>query len=96
MFNPWLSLSLKAFQLGLEAQTVIALRMLRLAAGGAKARTEANRMVTEKVAAAAEAQTAAAVAAARGSKTHVVAGKTLNAYRKRIRANKRRLSRKKT
>jgi hypothetical protein len=96
MFNPWLSLSLKAFQLGLEAQSVIALRMLRLAAGGAKAQIEANRMVTEKVAAAAEAQTASAVAAARGSKTHVVAGKALYTYRKRVRANRRRLSRKKT
>jgi hypothetical protein len=33
MFNPWLSLGLKAFQIGVEAQTVIALRMLRFAAG---------------------------------------------------------------
>jgi uncharacterized RmlC-like cupin family protein len=96
MFNPWLSLSFKAFQLAVEAQSVIALRMLRLAAGGANAQAEANRMVTEKILAAAEAQTAAAVAAMQGSKTHVVAGKAVNAYGKRVRANKRRLSRKKT
>ena len=63
MFNPWLSLSLKAFQLGIEAQRVIALRMLSFAAGGANAQAEANRMVTEKILAAVEAQTAAAVAA---------------------------------
>ena len=96
MFNPWLSLSLKAFQLGIEAQSVIALRMLSFAAGGANAQAEANRMVTEKILAAVEAQTAAAVAAMRGSKTHVVAGKAVNAYGKRIRANRRRLSRKST
>ena len=47
MFNPWLSFGLKAWQVGLEAQSVIALRMLRLAAGGARAETEASRMVTE-------------------------------------------------
>jgi hypothetical protein len=29
MFNPWLALSLKAVQMGVEAQSVIALRMLR-------------------------------------------------------------------
>ena len=93
MFNPWLSFGLKAWQVGLEAQSVIALRMLRLAAGGARAETEASRMVTEKILAAGEAQMSAATAAMRGHKKHVVAGKALNAYRKRVRANRRRLSR---
>jgi hypothetical protein len=36
MFNPWLSFGLRAWQIGLEAQSVIALRMLRLAAGGSR------------------------------------------------------------
>jgi hypothetical protein len=31
MLNPWLTLSIKAFQLGLESQSVVALRMMRLA-----------------------------------------------------------------
>jgi len=95
MFNPWLSFGLRAWQIGLEAQSVIALRMLRLAAGGARAEAESSRMVTEKILAAGEAQVAAAAAAAavRGHKKHVVAGKALNVYRKRVRANKRRLSR---
>ena len=56
MFNPWLALSLKALQMGVEAQSVIALRMLRLATGGARMEAEASRMVTEKVAAATEAR----------------------------------------
>jgi hypothetical protein len=93
MLNPWISLGMQAWQVGLEAQSVIALRMLRLAAGGARAETEAARMVTEKVLAAGEAQMAAATAAMLGHKDHVVAGKALAAYSKRVRANKRRLSR---
>ena len=56
MFNPWLTLSLKAIQMGFEAQSVIALRVLRLAAGGARMEAEVTRMITEKPAAAAEAQ----------------------------------------
>ncbi len=93
MFNLWFVLSLKAVQMGVEAQSVIALRTLRLASGGARMEAEATRMVTEKVAAAAEAQTVAVVAAMGGHSQHVVAGKTLKVYRKRVRANRRRLSR---
>ena len=62
MFNPWLAFSLNAFQIGVEAQSVIALRMLRFASGNARSETEATRMVTEKIAAAAEAQAVAAMA----------------------------------
>jgi hypothetical protein len=93
MFNPWLSLGMKAWQIGFEARSVIALRMLRMAAGGARAEAEVSRMVTEKMLAAGEAQMAAAAATVRGAKNHVVAGKALNVYRKRVRANRRRLSR---
>jgi hypothetical protein len=66
MFNPWLSLGIKAWQIGLEAQSVIALRTLRMAAGGARAQAEASRMVVEKVLAAGEAQAAATAATIRG------------------------------
>ena len=93
MYNPWLGLAFKAFELGIEAQSVIALRMMRLAAGGARGRAEANRMVAEKVGALAEAQTAAAAAILTGRREKIVAGKVLNTYRKRVRANRRRLSR---
>ena len=90
MYNPWLGLAFKAIELGIEAQSVIALRMMRLAAGGARGRAEASRMVAEKVGALAEAQTAAAAAILRQK---VVAGKVLNTYKKRVRANRRRLTR---
>jgi hypothetical protein len=79
-------------QLGIEAQTVVALRMMRLAVGGAYARDEAQRMVTEKIDALAEAQTAALTAMMNGDKDHVIATKTLGAFKKRVRANRRRLS----
>ena len=93
MFNPWLAWSVKVVQMGIEAQSVIALRMLRLASGGARMEAEASRMVTEKIAAAAEAQAVAAVAAFGGCPPHVVANKALRIVKKRVRANKRRLSR---
>jgi hypothetical protein len=93
VYNPWLGLAFKAIELGIEAQSVIALRMMRLAAGGARGRAEASRMVAEKVGALAEAQTAAAAAILTGRREKIVAGKVLSTYRKRVRANRRRLSR---
>jgi hypothetical protein len=92
MFNPWLDLSFKAFQLGLEAQSVVTLRMMRLASGGSRGQAEASRMVSEKAVAAVEAQVAATAAALAGHKDHVIAGKALKVFTKRVRANKRRLS----
>jgi hypothetical protein len=52
-----------------------------------------NRMVIEKTAAIAEAQVAATSAIMAGRKDHVVASKALNVFKKRVKANKRRLSR---
>jgi hypothetical protein len=92
MFNPWLELSLKAVHMGMEAQSVIALRLLRLATGGARMKAEASRMVTDKVAAA-EAQAAAAVSALNGRSPHVAASRAPRIVKKPVRANKRRLSR---
>jgi hypothetical protein len=56
MFNPWLVLSFKVFQLGLDAESVVALRMLRLASGGSRMQTEAGRMISEEAGAVVEAQ----------------------------------------
>ena len=93
MFNPWLELSLKAVHMGMEAQSVIALRMLRLATGGARMEAEASRMVTDKVAAA-EAKAVAAVSALNGRSPRVVVSQAPRVVKKRVRgAQKRRLSR---
>lgn len=93
MLNPWLALGVKAFQLGIQAQSAIALRTMRLASGSARAKTEMRRMVIEKAAAVGEAHVAAATAVVAGRKDHVAVGKTLNVFSKRVRANKRRLKR---
>jgi hypothetical protein len=93
LFNPWLKLAREAVQLGWEAQRVIALRLARLAAGGASARIESRRMVNEKAAAIAEAHAAIIGGAAIGRNGTTVAKKVLRIYRKRVKANRRRLSR---
>jgi geranylgeranyl pyrophosphate synthase len=93
MLNPWFSVILKAMQLGFESQNVIALRMMRLAAGGTTAQTEVRRMIADKTAAGIEAQAAAAASVASGHRDTAVAGKVLRVLKKRVRANKRRLSR---
>ena len=92
MFNRWLTLASEAAQLGFDAQRVIALRFMRLATGGASGQAEAQRMMSEKSVALLEAQFAAAGALA-GGNSAVAARKVLAVYRKRVRANKRRLSR---
>jgi hypothetical protein len=92
-WNAWCTLSLQTARLGWEAQNVIALRLMRMAAQPARSQTEARLMVTEKVAALGEAQAAAATAVIKGGKSHRVAKKVLGIYKKRVRANRRRLTR---
>jgi hypothetical protein len=75
---------------GLEAQQVIALRLAKLARGGASATAEANRMVGEKMAAAVEAQRAAATAMLTGKAAQIPA-RTVALYRRKMRANRKRL-----
>ncbi|MFZ1922913.1 MAG: hypothetical protein WA280_09170 [Xanthobacteraceae bacterium] len=93
LWNPWLALASQTALLGLEAQRVMALRLMRIAAGGARGHAEAQRMVTEKFAAAVEAQAAAVSGAVEGRSAQRTAKKALNVYKKRVRANRRRLTR---
>jgi hypothetical protein len=95
IWNTWFSLSLQAARLTWEAQTVVALRLMRIAGESALGRrSETHRMVTEKIAAFTEAQAAAATAAVRGGGSRRVAKKVLGVYKKRVRRNKKRLARK--
>jgi ABC-type sugar transport system substrate-binding protein len=89
--NPWLAVGLDAFALGLEASTVIGLRTMKLAAGGAKGEAEARRMVAEKVDAAVALQHLA-MTGALGFSAPSAAAKTIKHYRRRVRANRRRLA----
>ena len=84
MFGSWYKLGMDATMLAFESQQVIGMRLIRLAAGGAAGQAEAQRMVTEKVAAAGE---AALMVASGASTAKVIAG-----YRRKVRANARRLS----
>ena len=79
--------------LGFEAQQVVALRLMRIAAGGASGQAEAKRMVTEKVEAFAEAQAAAVVTTIEGGSSHRLGKKVVGVYKKRVRGNRRRLTR---
>ena len=91
MFNAWLALTFQTGQLGLDAQRVVALRLMRLSGGGAAGATEARRMVADKMAALSEAQFAAAAAVLTGD-GHKLANKVLRVFRKRVRANGNRLA----
>ena len=76
---------------GLEAQQTIGLRMAQLISGGAEAVTEMNRMVSEKVHAALEAQYVAAKSMLTGD-VGQIPSRTLALYRRKMRANRRRLN----
>lgn len=86
----WLGLSFDLWQAGLEAQQVIALRLAKLAAGGAAATAEINRMTSEKIGAALEAQQLAATAALTGAVGRIPS-RTVALYRRKMRANRNRL-----
>jgi hypothetical protein len=84
MFKPWMRLAVDTTLLGLEAQTVVGIRLSQIALGqGSPA--ESQLMVSEKMLAFAE---AASTVAAGGSVHKVVKN-----YRRHVRANVRRLSR---
>jgi len=91
MRNPWSNIGFNAWMLGVEAATVIGLRTWKMAAGGADAQTEARRMVSEKNDAALALQ-GLAVSGALGFTAPSVAAKTLQLYRRKVRANKKRLT----
>jgi len=81
----WLSLVRNCAEISLQAQQVAALRFMKMAPGGAPANAEAMRMITEKMSAA----TDAAMILASGGSTRQIVART----RRRVRANARRLSR---
>jgi hypothetical protein len=89
--NPF-ALTLDAWRVSAEAACVIAQRSAKLALGGAEAQLEAQRMVAEKAEAAWEVGVALATGGL-GVRPETIARRTLAHYGKRVRANRRRLSR---
>ena len=89
VFSAWIS----TCRFGLEAQQVIATRLLRSARCDAAASVEAGRMVNEKVIAFMEGHAAAGIALATGKRPDVAVAEFIKPYRRRVRANHRRLHR---
>lgn len=84
-------LPLDAVRLGIEAQSVIALRMMKVAVGGAAAQREINLMVSEKTRALVDTQLEVGLSALAGQ-AHLAPARTVALYRRRVRANQRRLA----
>lgn len=80
MFKAWWDVGM----LAAESQQVMWLRYLKLAAGGSEASAEARRMVCEKVTVAAQ--------AGLGVMLGDDGGRVVKRYRKKVRANRRRLA----
>ena len=85
------SLAWQAWSLGMEASWVIALRSMKLAAGGPLAMAETQRMFAEKAASALTLQ-GMAVSGALGGSGPAVASRAMKHYSGKVRANSRRLS----
>ncbi len=88
----WWQLAFETSQMAFEAQEVVAMRLMKIGRGDAAASAEAQQMVVEKTLAIGEAWMAATGAAMRNGSPESVAAAFLRPYRKRERANKRRLS----
>ncbi|MDG2535208.1 hypothetical protein P6144_16225 [Sphingomonas sp. HITSZ_GF] len=87
-----LAIGFRLWQLGVEASIVIGLRSWKIASGGSGAGAEASRMVTEKWLALVEANTRL-LTGGYGSSPHGVADALLRLYGGKVRANRRRLTR---
>lgn len=89
--NPWAGMAWNAWAMGLEASTVIGLRTMKIAAGGPGAQAEIDLMVSEKVTAAMTLPMLA-MTGQLGATGPAVAAQSLTHLRKKVRANRRRLS----
>ena len=86
----WLRVGLSAWSLGMEASSVIALRMIKIGSGGKRANAEAERMISEKMIAGLDLQKMA-MTGALGLTGRGATGKALRYYRRKVRANRHRL-----
>ncbi|MFO0991204.1 MAG: hypothetical protein U1E67_04635 [Hyphomicrobiales bacterium] len=88
--NPFLGAWWKMTMLGLEAQQVIALRLLQAAAGRP---LNIDRLVSEKIGAASRANQALGRELALGGTPITAANKAIDVYKRKVGSNRRRLSR---
>ncbi|HMK89805.1 MAG TPA: hypothetical protein VK446_09265 [Methylocystis sp.] len=88
----WTKLVTDSMKLGFDANRVVALRLAKLARGGASAKAESRLMVAEKIKAVMDAQNAAARSLLLGQ-SHLAPERALSVYKKRVRKNLTRLAR---
>ncbi len=88
----WLDFCADAVRLGLEAQSVIGLRVVKAAFGGPAAQAEAHLMIAEKTQTALDAHFLFARSLIAGQ-AHLAPARALSLYRRRVQANQRRLTR---
>jgi hypothetical protein len=87
--NSWV----EAAQFSLDVQAVIAMRLMKIAAGGRGSGTECARMVMEKFETVAAAQTAAALALAKGKSLETATVLAMVPVKRSVHANRLRLIR---
>jgi hypothetical protein len=83
--NLWLPTSFDAWSLGVEASTVIGLRLLKIESGGHAAEAEARQMINEKIESGFALQSMA-WSGRLGHNAHDATRKTLAHYRIKVRA----------
>lgn len=88
---PWLRVTFDTWWLGFECANVMALRAFAIAIGGSLAKIEAHRMVEEKIKALIALQALVFTGALVLRFPEIAAG-SVRHYRKAVRANRRRLS----
>ncbi len=91
MKNPWFRIGFDAWLLGIEACSVIGMRTLKIAGGGVAAEAEARLMINEKIEAGWNLQ-GKALSGMLGLTTYRATARTLLHYRRKVRANQRRLA----
>ena len=89
--NPWTAVAFDCWSLAVESSAVIGLRTMKLAMGGSAADAESRRMVSEKLSAGLQLQSRA-LTGGLGLTPDRAAAITLKHYRRRVRANQRRLT----
>ena len=89
-YGGWANAGFDAWALGMEASTVIGLRMAKMATAGPGAAEEAQLMLSEKIQSGFELQTAL-LTGSLGASPLAGTRKIIRHYRRKVRANRRRL-----
>jgi hypothetical protein len=81
-----------AAKFNFEVQSVVAMRLMKIAAGGATGAAETTRMVQEKAEASVAALTAGSLALAKGKSVKAATKAAMIPVKKRVSANRKRLA----